>query len=234
MYTFESRIRYSEADMNDRLTIESLLDYFQDCSTFHSEDLGLGVDYLRKKHLAWVLNAWQIDVDRFPNVAEYVRIGTAPYGFKGFIGYRNFLMESREGERLACASTIWTLLDLESGKPVTPPPEMKEKYICEEKLDMEYLPRKIKLPENGETRSSVMVARHHLDTNHHVNNGQYVRMALDEMPDHILARRLRVEYKNQAHLGTEIIPVYYQEEGKYIVSLNDVEQVPYAIVEITT
>ena len=94
MYTFESRIRYSEADMNDRLTIESLLDYFQDCSTFHSEDLGLGVDYLRKKHLAWVLNAWQIDVERFPKVAEYVRIGTAPYGFKGFIGYRNFLMES--------------------------------------------------------------------------------------------------------------------------------------------
>ena len=79
-----------------------------------------------------------------------------------------------------------------------------------------------------------MLARRHLGTSHHVNDGQYVPMALDEMPDHILARRLRVEYKKQAHLGTEIIPVYYQEEGKYIVSLNDAEQVPYAIVEITT
>ena len=70
MYTFESRIRYSEADIHDRLTIESLLDYFQDCSTFHSEDLGVGVDYLREKLMAWVLNAWQVDVERFPRVAE--------------------------------------------------------------------------------------------------------------------------------------------------------------------
>ena len=233
MYTFESRIRYSEADIHDRLTIESLLDYFQDCSTFHSEDLGVGVDYLREKHMAWVLNAWQIDVERFPRVAEYVRIGTAPYAFKGFIGYRNFLMESQEGERLAVANTVWTLLDLETGKPVFATEEMKGKYVCEPQLDMEYLPRKIALPGEGETKDSIIVARHHLDTNLHVNNGQYVRMARELMPADVIPRRLRVEYKNQARLGDEILPVCYQEQNKYIVSLNAVNQTPYAIVEIT-
>ncbi len=39
MYTFQSRIRYSEVGPDGRLTLESLLDYFQDASTFHSEDL---------------------------------------------------------------------------------------------------------------------------------------------------------------------------------------------------
>ena len=41
MYSYQSRIRYSELDETGHLKIESLLDYFQDCSTFHSEDLGL-------------------------------------------------------------------------------------------------------------------------------------------------------------------------------------------------
>ena len=45
MYTFESRIRYSETGSEGRLTMASLINYFQDCSTFHSEDLGLGVAY---------------------------------------------------------------------------------------------------------------------------------------------------------------------------------------------
>ena len=43
MYTFESRIRYSETDSEGKLTIASLINYFQDCSTFQSQDLGLGV-----------------------------------------------------------------------------------------------------------------------------------------------------------------------------------------------
>ena len=57
MYSFNSRIRYSELDETGRLRLESLLDYFQDCSTFHSEDIGLGVDYLKERHLGDVLLA---------------------------------------------------------------------------------------------------------------------------------------------------------------------------------
>ena len=43
MYAFDSRIRYSETDSEGRLTLNALLNYFQDCSTFHSEDVGLGI-----------------------------------------------------------------------------------------------------------------------------------------------------------------------------------------------
>ena len=46
MYAFGSRIRYSETDSEGRLTLNALLNYFQDCSTFHSEDVGLGIGYM--------------------------------------------------------------------------------------------------------------------------------------------------------------------------------------------
>ena len=64
MYTFDARIRYSETNRDGVLSLEGLLDYFQDASTFHSEDLGVGIGYLKKEHLVWVLSSWQIVVDR--------------------------------------------------------------------------------------------------------------------------------------------------------------------------
>ena len=45
MYTFESRVRYSEVDHTELITLPAIINYFQDCSTFQSEDLGVGIDY---------------------------------------------------------------------------------------------------------------------------------------------------------------------------------------------
>ena len=41
MYTFESRVRYSEVDAEGKLPVPGIIDYFQDCSVFQSEDLGV-------------------------------------------------------------------------------------------------------------------------------------------------------------------------------------------------
>ena len=40
MYEFNSRVRYSEIDHHGTLTLPALINYFQDCSTFQSEDCG--------------------------------------------------------------------------------------------------------------------------------------------------------------------------------------------------
>lgn len=49
MYTFDSRIRYSETDETGALSLLGVINYMQDCSTFQSEDIGLGVEYLEKR-----------------------------------------------------------------------------------------------------------------------------------------------------------------------------------------
>ena len=85
MYSYKSRIRYSELDETGHLRLESLLDYFQDCSTFHSEDIGLGVDYLREQHLVWVLSSWKNVVERYPELGESDEIDTVHYQIKALI-----------------------------------------------------------------------------------------------------------------------------------------------------
>ena len=58
MYSFESRVRYSEVNSEKQMTLLALLEYLQDCCTFQSEDLGIGVDYLSEEQVAWVLSSW--------------------------------------------------------------------------------------------------------------------------------------------------------------------------------
>lgn len=234
MYTFDGRVRYSEVGEDGCMSLQSLLDYFQDCSTFHSEDIGLGMEYLKKLGQVWLLNAWQICIERYPKLTERIVIGTAPYEFRGFIGCRNFLMKTAAGEVLAYANSIWTLLDTETMRPAKPSEKMLQGYVIEEKYPMNYAPRKIAVPAGGKALESFTVKPHHLDTNHHVNNGQYVRMAMDCIPADFKIRQLRVEYKSQAVLGDEIYPVAaVGDEGKlFTVCLNKEDGTPYSIVEL--
>ena len=64
MYEFNERVRYSETDEHEQATILSVVNYLQDCSTFHSTEVGLTVDYLREMKRAWLLSYWDIYIER--------------------------------------------------------------------------------------------------------------------------------------------------------------------------
>ena len=237
-YSFSGRVRYSEIGENGLLTLPGVLNYFQDCSTFQSEEVGLGISVLKDWKRFWVLSAWQVIVERYPAMGEEIRTSTWAYGFRGFMGFRNFTMETEGGERLAYANTFWTYIDAENGLPVRLEAKDTDAYRgkdgkMESKLDMEYAPRKIVLPEDYEQQDSFAVQKHHLDTNHHVNNCQYIRMAADFLPEDFAVHQLRVEYKRQAVLGNVMIPEVYMEANKATVVLNAEDQEPYAVVEFT-
>ena len=232
MYSFDSRIRYSEVDSQGEITLTAILDYFQDCSTFHSEDLGLGIGYLMEQQVAWVLSAWQIEVKRYPKLGEKVVVGTWPYDFKGFFGYRNFTMESEAGELLAYANSVWVLLDLKKARPTRILPEMAEAYKLSPKLPVEWDSRKISLPESMEKKEAFPVHKYHIDTNQHVNNGKYVSMAQEYLPQGFKIGKMRAEYRKAAVYGDMICPFVVQEPGKVTVNLADKEGKPYAVVEL--
>ena len=63
-YSFNSRVRYSETGENGKLTLPGVLNYFQDCCTFESEQTGVGMEVLKEQKRAWVLSAWQVIVKR--------------------------------------------------------------------------------------------------------------------------------------------------------------------------
>ena len=233
-YTFDSRVRYSEIDEDGRLSVTGLIDYFQDTATFQSEDYGIGLEYMAPMHLAWILSSWQIIIDRMPVLNEKIASTTWAYGFDKFYGYRNFTLTGKDGGVCARANSVWVMMDMKRQRPARVDELMLERYGTEAPLDMVYAPRKIELPGGGESKESFVITPSHLDTNHHVNNGKYVELAMGYLPPDLTIRQLRVEYKKQAHLGDVITPVVVLENGLWTVLLEGNDKAVYCIAEFET
>ena len=152
-YSFKGRVRYSEIGEDGCLTLPGIQNYYQDCCTFQSENIGQGMKALEERQRAWVLSSWQIVVNRYPGLGESIVASTAPYGFKGFLGMRNFTLKTEDGELLSYANSIWTNIDTKTGLPARLTDEDTRGYELDEKLEMDYAPRKIALPEGMEARS---------------------------------------------------------------------------------
>ena len=163
-------------------------------------------------------------------MAEPITAQTWPSGFKAFYGYRNYALVDARKNYLAKANSVWALIDLQTGKPVRVAEEHVARYKMEEKLDMEYGPRKLKLPQDCVKREPFTVCRYHLDTNNHVNNGQYIRMAEEYLPEGFETGYLQVEYKKQAHLHDVIYPYVHQDARTVMVGLCDEAGKPYAVL----
>ena len=86
-------------------------------------------------------------------------------------------------------------------------------------------------PYNQLSPSPVTVGYYQIDTNHHVNNAQYIEMARQAAGDAGRIRELRAEYKKAAVLGDKIIPRISSGEGREtIISLCSQDGRPYAVV----
>ena len=102
-------------------------------------------------------------------------------------------------------------------------------YGLDEAIEMDYAKsRKIPLVDGMESLTPFPVRRIQLDTNDHVNNGQYVQMAVEYIPAGQV-REFRIEYKKAARLGDVIYPWVGEQDGWTVVALCDENKKPYAV-----
>ena len=130
-------------------------------------------------------------------------------------------MKDQNGEVTAYANSIWVYMDLASGRPTRPSEEEISRYGMEEPYPMEYASRKVPMPEGGVKTSPIKVRKYHIDTNHHVNNCQYVQMAVELLEENGMEpdfSGLRVEYKKSAVLRGHSLS-FIQDTGRYFDSI---------------
>ena len=186
MYKFDSRVRYSELAEDKKLSLVSIINYFQDCCTFEAEDAGVGLAWLAERHDAWMLINWHIPINRRPDYAEKIHVKTWAIGFKHFIGERNFTVTTDDGEMLMYAYSKWAYVNTEIGAPEKSIPQAEvDAYGISEPLDAEFKKGKIKLPEEMTAVNPVTVTEGNLDTNHHVNNAEYMGLALSAVSNYL-------------------------------------------------
>lgn len=197
MYGYDAVVRYTETGGRLVSRVDAIANYFQDCAILDSEEAGIGLQYMAKNHVAWFLIFLQIKIRRYPVLGEKIRVTTWPYGFSGFMGLRNAELVDEAGVSIAQMASIWSFMNIDRMRPEKISDEVGYSYTIEDKLDMEYAPRKIKLLQSHEIVGRCVVSYNQIDSNNHMNNQAYIALALQysDFPDKI--SELRAEYRQQ-------------------------------------
>lgn len=215
MYSYDAIVRYNETGGRKTSSMATIANYFQDCAILQSEEVGIGLDYLAEHNRAWFLISWQIEVDRYPELGEQIKVRTWAYDFKASLGFRNIDVIDGEGNRIVKAASIWSYVDTESMRPVKIDQEVAEAYPMEPAIDMEYAPRKIKLWDEYTKVDTRHVMSYQIDSNNHMNNEAYIALAQEYVEDITDITAVRAEYKMQ-YVKDDVIVVKRARDGKYV------------------
>ena len=241
MYSFESKVRYSECDENGNLSLLSLINYLQDTTTFHSESIDRGVSYMRERGIAWLIAAWQIQIERLPRFCDDICVSTWCHSMARTLATRNFEIRDAAGNQLVRADSLWFVYDFATGRPIRIPDDQLVYLSGEAPLDMPPTQRRLPIEGAGVEAPSITVGELHLDTNRHVNNAQYLGMAVNALAalyGHHAAEqassiaRICIQYKRQALLGDVIVPHVHVEGSTCTVNLTDEGGNTFAVVRI--
>ena len=199
MYEMKKRILYSDFDEKGDMQLGRIVVSLQDCINAHSQDIGRGIDYMVKVGRTWFLVAWNIEIHRKPKLYEDVTLATWGYDYKMSSGHRNVTMKDAEGKICVCADSLWSLVDMETGKPIRITEADMEGYVIAPRAeDMTYLPRKIKYEGDFLLADTVHVRRADIDYNGHMTNANYIALACEYIPEDFKVNRIRGEYKAQS------------------------------------
>ena len=233
MYSLNYQVTTSTCDSEGRLKLYSALQMMQDCSEMWIDSEPGVKQYFTEQNMAQLLATRQVEVIRVPDYKEMLKVTTSVYGMKPMFGFRNTFIYDSEGKPCYRTWSMGAFVDKAAGKLKRVDDATIASMTLEPQLEMNYKDRRIILPkEDGMVLDPIRVLRADIDYNKHVNNANYVRMAMELLPEGFMVHGLRVEYRIAAKLGDVLIPTIYEIEGGYIISLsvgNDVS----TIIEFT-
>ena len=233
MYSLNYKVTTSTCDSEGRLKLYSALQMMQDCSEMWIDSEPGVKQYFTEQNMAQLLASRQVEVVRVPEYKEELTVTTSVYGMKPMFGFRNTFIYDAEGKPCYKTWSMGAFVDKSNGKLKRVDDETIASMSLEPQLEMNYKDRRIILPKDGgETLDPIKVLRADIDYNKHLNNANYIRMAMELLPEDFDVKGLRVEYRVAAKLGDQLIPTLFQIEGGIIVSLSTRNEVS-AIIEFT-
>ena len=233
MYNLEYKVTTSTCDSEGRLKLYSALQMMQDCSEMWIDSEPGVKQYFAEQNMAQLLASRQVEVIRVPEYKEELTVTSTVYGMKPMFGFRNTFIYDAEGNPCYKTWSMGAFVDKSNGKLKRVDDATIASMTLEPQLEMNYKDRRIILPkERGETLDPIRVLRADIDYNKHLNNANYIRMAMELLPEDFEVKGLRVEYRVPAKLGDMLIPTLFKIDGGIIISLASGNEVS-AIIEFT-
>ena len=221
MYSLNYRVTTSTCDSEGRLKLYSALQMMQDCSEMWIDSEPGVKQYFTEQNMAQLLATRQVEVVRVPEYKEELTVTTSVYGMKPMFGFRNTFIYDAQGNPCYKTWSMGAFVDKVAGKLKRVDNATIASMNLEPQLEMNYKDRRIILPkEDGTLLAPIKVLRADIDYNKHLNNANYVRMAMELLPEDFEVKGLRVEYRMAAKYGDTLFPTIYKTNEGFIISLS--------------
>ena len=233
MYSLHFKVTTSTCDSDGRLKLYSALQMMQDCSEMWIDSEPGIRQFFTEQNMTQLLASRVVEIVRVPNYKEELTVTTSVYDMKPMFGFRNTFIYDSKGNPCYKTWSMGAFVDKSTGKLKRVGAGSIASMNIEPKLEMNYGERRIILPKEGGTVSRpIPIMRADIDYNKHVNNANYVRMAMELLPEDFEVKNLRLEYRIPAKLGDTLVPVVYHIGETIVVSL-DIHGEASAIVEFS-
>jgi medium-chain acyl-[acyl-carrier-protein] hydrolase len=167
-------------DLKGRLSINSLLLFFQEIAWEHATLNGFGYEDLKDQGFFWALSRMHVDIIALPQWTEKVKLTTWPSGTDGPFALRDYLIENEKGEKLIGATSSWLIVDINSRRPQRPDAFKDRMPICDTVRSVNSNAQRIDSNEGINYNSFNNTSRiSDIDVNGHINNTKYVEWAVN-------------------------------------------------------
>ncbi|MBQ7191815.1 MAG: hypothetical protein IJS00_02975 [Paludibacteraceae bacterium] len=226
MFTIPTQVYPSSCDARGKMKLYAVMQRMQDCSELWLNSEPTFADYFRVNDMGQLLAYRQIDVVREPAYGEALSVCTSVYEVKAMFGYRNTCIYDYDGKPCYLSWGIGAFVNRQTGRLQRVPEQILNSVTVDSPVEMEYTERRIILPhEQLHFMQPIIAHKTDIDYNHHVNNAEYMRMAVNLLPDDFAVRRVRIEYKVPARLADTLQPTVLDCGDDYYVVLYLGEQV---------
>lgn len=177
----------------------------------HLGILGLSRDRLKAEGKIWVIAWTQIHISRLPEPGEQVLLRIWPGRMKTMMQVRKYAFYAADGEALACAASMFVLMDANTRSFAAPSEILKYLPVVEIPGEPELPPMRMNFPtELGQTLSRA-VAAEEIDLNGHLNNTHYLDWA-DELTEGRVPTSIWVQYAKELMEGQKVDLQYGRQE----------------------
>lgn len=205
----EYKVEFGQIDFHEKLTINGVVHYMQQTAGNHAE--ALNVNYHKseeKTHYYWIIARAKFILDKYPRWKDKLTVETYPGGYHKLFAVRLFNLLDEEGEKIGHIIGDYILMDSLTNRPVKikgikGPLDVLDFPYVGETLDKLAVPSVVQKQELRKVRYSEM------DVNHHMNNAQHIRWAVDMLPIDIFKEKeiatLQINYNTGISYGTEVM-----------------------------
>lgn len=204
----EYEIHFYEVNYKKKALMTSLIDYFNDIAIHQSEELGVGLEYLLERGVAWILYKWDITVREYPKIGDKIKVRTIPYSLRKFYAYRKFYILDSEGKIMAEANSVWMMIDIKNKRPIRINEEIVKAYGLEDSAGEILKIENVDKIQRIDNEILFKVRYSDIDTNGHVNNEKYAAWMIESIPLDVVLNytliNIKITYKKETKYGENI------------------------------